>query len=653
MRSWWTVLLFFCAVALVWTWPLGAHLTSRVPHDPGDPILNTWILWWNAHTFPFTNGWWDPPIFYPMRGALALSEHLAGISLISTPVQLAGGNAILGYNVALLLSYALSGVFAFALVERLTGSRLAALCAGLAYACAPYRAGQLAHLQVLTSQWIPLALLGLHGWLETGRRRWLALFGAAWIVQALSNGYYLLFVPTLIALWLAWFVDWRRAPRKGVAIIAVWMAASLPLIPILLKYREVHKTLALSRSAGDIERFSARPASFLNPPHMLAVWPPRSVPTEEDYLFPGVTGIALIAAAFTVALWRRDARRAVFRYRSPLLFYAVAAAVMALLALGPAPGEPWKMLIRPYAWLAWLPGYDALRVPARFGMLVAFCLSIAAGLAVHRITPARRAARRALATAAIAGIVLDGWYEPMPLIAPPGRVVLPDVPQAAVFELPPDDTFVSVMSMYRGIFHGRPLINGYSGHMPPHYAILSLALRRGDPSALLELARGRPLIILVSGRSDPSGELQRLVEALPGIERRYISSGGNTYVLPAQARERVARGGPPLPYTVTEEAREHVVFDLGDERVARTIEFPLRWRYGEMGLRLAVEVSKDRETWTTAWQGFTAGAAVAGALESPLEVPVRLPLADVRARFIRIHPAPAWMWRELRVLGPG
>jgi hypothetical protein len=232
-------------------------------------------------------------------------------------------------------------------------------------------------------------------------------------------------------------------------------------------------------------------------------------------------------------------------------------------------------------------------------------------------------------------------------------VVLPDVPQAAVFELPPDNTFVSVMSMYRGIFHGRPLINGYSGHMPPHYAILSLALRRGDPSAVLELARGRPLIILVSGRSDPSGELQRLVEALPGIERRYISSGGNTYVLPAQARERVARGGPPLPYTVTEEAREHVVFDLGDERVARTIEFPLRWRYGEMGLRLAVEVSTDRETWTTAWQGFTAGAAVAGALESPLEVPVRLPLADVRARFIRIHPAPAWMWRELRVLGPG
>src|SRR5688500_10734355 len=150
MRSSWTVLLFFCAVAVVWPWPLGAHLTSRVPHDPGDPILNTWILCCNAHTPPFTNGWWDPPIFYPMRGALALSEHLAGISLISTPVQLAGGNAILGYNVALLLSYALSGVFAFALVERLTGSRLAALCAGLAYACAPYRAGQLAHLQVLT-----------------------------------------------------------------------------------------------------------------------------------------------------------------------------------------------------------------------------------------------------------------------------------------------------------------------------------------------------------------------------------------------------------------------------------------------------------------------------------------------------------------------
>src|SRR5574339_1119469 len=77
------LLLLFTALAVFWTWPLTAHLSSRIPHDPGDPVLNTWILWWNAQTLPFTDAWWSPPIFYPMPGALALSEHLFGTALVT------------------------------------------------------------------------------------------------------------------------------------------------------------------------------------------------------------------------------------------------------------------------------------------------------------------------------------------------------------------------------------------------------------------------------------------------------------------------------------------------------------------------------------------------------------------------------------------
>ena len=38
-------------------------------------------------------------------------------------------------------------------------------------------------------------LLGMHGYVLDGRRRWLALLAAGWLLQALSNGYYLLFLP--------------------------------------------------------------------------------------------------------------------------------------------------------------------------------------------------------------------------------------------------------------------------------------------------------------------------------------------------------------------------------------------------------------------------------------------------------------------------
>ena len=116
-------LLLFLLLAVAWTWPLAANLSLRIPHDPGDPILNTWILWWDAHAIPFSARWWDPPIFYPMAGALALSEHLAGVAIITTPLQWAGVSALATYNIALILSFALSGFFAFLLGRRLTGRR--------------------------------------------------------------------------------------------------------------------------------------------------------------------------------------------------------------------------------------------------------------------------------------------------------------------------------------------------------------------------------------------------------------------------------------------------------------------------------------------------------------------------------------------------
>jgi hypothetical protein len=643
----------FAALALVWTWPLATQLASRIPHDPGDPILNTYLIWWNAATLPLGPGWWDPPFFYPMRGALALSEHLAGLAILSSPVQLLGGNAILAYNLSLLASYALSAWFTFLLVRRLTGSTPAAICAGLAYGFAPFRAGQLAHLQVLTSQWVPLQLFAMHAYLDDGRKRWLALTAAAWLLQALSNGYYLLFVPTLIVLWLAWFPDWRQAPRRGLALAGAWAAGSLPLVPVLMKYREVHGLLGLRRGEAEIAGFSATPSSFLNPPELLAFWPPRSVLLAEDFLFPGVTVVVILVAGIITWVARGKIRGA-FRRRSRFLFYMLAAVMMAAFTFGPGNPESgeWRWL-RPYYWLSFLPGYASLRVPARFAMLFTLCSTVTAGIALARLLPARRPVHALVVGAVAAGFLIDGWMEPFPLIAPAGRLTAADVPpDAAVLELPPDETSVSVNAMYRAVFHGRPLINGYSGHVPPHYSILGHSLRRDDPTALLELARGRKLVLIVNALSDPAGDFRQIVESLPGVTRTSSGSAGTIYLLPAQPSERVAPSGSPLAFTSTFLPREHVILDLGETSTVRTLEFPLRWRYVELGRRFAVEASLDGKSWQMRWLDWTGGRAMAGALEDPRLIPFRIPLPDITARYLRIHPAPDWMIREMRVLGP-
>ncbi len=65
------------ALTLLYAWPLVLSFGSRLPSDIGDPGLNTWILWWNAHAVPLTPRWWNAPIFFPIAGRLRAIRNTA------------------------------------------------------------------------------------------------------------------------------------------------------------------------------------------------------------------------------------------------------------------------------------------------------------------------------------------------------------------------------------------------------------------------------------------------------------------------------------------------------------------------------------------------------------------------------------------------
>lgn len=591
-------------------------------------------------------------MFFPMADVLALNEHLLGLSVVTTPIQLAGGSPVLAYNVAMLLSYVLSGFFMYLLVLRLTGSALAAWCAGVAFAFAPYRAGQLAHIQVLTSQWMPAMLLGLHGFRASGRRRWLALFGVAWLLQALSNGYYMLFLPVLIALWLAWFIDWRRNPGSALHIVSAGALASLPLVPLLMKYRAMHDALGLSRDLGDIRQFSATAGSFLQVPPLLAVWPVTPARSAEDFLFPGITAVAVSVGAFG-SLAARGRLHAAVSARSPLIFYGLATVAMWVLALGPGgePGGP-PSLLRPYAWLLWLPGFEGLRVPARFAMAGVLCLATTAGLAMAHLASAAQRRRAVMAAVVLAGLAADGLMRRVPLVSPPPRVMIPASAGVAVVELPPNELRVNTAALYRSIHHRRPLVNGYAGHMPHHYAVLTLALWRGDPTPLLYLARDRPLVIVVNALSEHGPDFRRTIESIPGVEPHGISSAGPMFLLPTPpAGPTVPRDSEALPVEIRDAGRERLEIDFGAVYRVQALEFPLRDRYDELAPRVLIEASDDGRNWREAWVGWTGAFALEAVLQDPIVAPVRIPLPGVRARHLRVYPAADWMGEEIRVKG--
>jgi hypothetical protein len=294
----------YIALTLVLTYPLIFQLGSVLPHDVGDPALNTWILWWNAHSVPFTQSWWNAPAFYPVRGTLAFSENLLGLSVLASPLQWIGVSPTAAYNIVFLLTFPLCGVAMYLLAHELTHRSDAAFVAGLLYAFAPYRIAQLPHIQVLAAYGMPMALFALHRFIGDGRRKWLLLFGVSWLLQAISNGYYLLFFTLILALWVLWFTPpWRNRPAF-LSIATTWVVWSLPLVPLLWQYQLIHDRFHFARDFGSMVFFGADVAALLNAGRALALWGwLHAFRRPEGELFPGLTIIVLLLAG--AYLWRK------------------------------------------------------------------------------------------------------------------------------------------------------------------------------------------------------------------------------------------------------------------------------------------------------------------------------------------------------------
>ena len=322
------------------TWPLILHPRTLVPSDLGDPLLNVWIMWWNASTLPLTDTWWNAPQFFPFKGSFALSEHLLGLAPITTPIILATGEPLLAYNVAFLLSFFLCALATHFCVNTITGRHDVSFVAGMAFMLAPYRMPQIAHIQVLSGYWMPLALAGLHRYflvppapqgLAVERRwPWLVLFAGAWMMQALACGYFLFFLSVLVALWLAWFALFRGVTRDLLKAIAAWAVAAVLMAPVLYGYWRFSRAYNLRRTAREIRQFSADIASLLQGWDWSLAWGwVDIIHRPESDLFPGLTVVLIVIVALVVA-WPAAAKQASGYPRAARVLLAVGAVATAV-----------------------------------------------------------------------------------------------------------------------------------------------------------------------------------------------------------------------------------------------------------------------------------------------------------------------------------
>jgi hypothetical protein len=337
----------YVALTLAYSWPLPRHLWHGVAPDPGDPILNAWILWWTTTAVPLTTHWWNAPIFYPAPGTLAFSEHLLGLAPLTAPLIAITHNALFGYNVALLGTYVFSALGAYFLGYTLTRRHDAAFLCGIAFAFAPYRLAQLPHVQVLSSFWTPICLAALHRYDRGSRPAWAAAAAGAWLMQALSCGYYLMFLSVLLAAWFLWFAIGRWPLRKIGLLAAFWIVPVAIVAPILLGYQRILvDTYGFSRSLAEIQAFSADVGSLLDATAGLQFWGwLHVVRRPEGELFPGPVIVALsLFAVLAARPFSTTAERTRTRWWLRRLFAALFV-LFAIAALLPIYYDSWRLTI--------------------------------------------------------------------------------------------------------------------------------------------------------------------------------------------------------------------------------------------------------------------------------------------------------------------
>lgn len=538
-------------LTLAATWPLGARLTRSLPGDYGDPVFVSWVMGWVMGQLAHgqLSGLWNANIFAPESTTLAFSESFLAQSVLALPIHVLTGNLILSYNVAFFLSFVLTGLGTFLLARALTGSSTAGIVAAGVATFNEYRLShEVAHLHTLSIYGLPFALYALHRYFETDRR--LALAGAAFALAALgySSVYGLAYSAPFVLLFAVADAARLRRARTLRVWLELWAAAAAAvvlLIPMLLAYADVHQRLGIARTLPELITFSVGLDQYRE-----AL--PRLAPA-----------LALAAAGVIAGLISRA-------WRALAALLALLVLLAFWLSLGPvvrAGGEPvgWPGL---YGWLyEWIPGFTALRVPARFVAIFFVFVGVLAGVGVASLEPRRPLVARTLAAAALALFVLRAAPDPFPidrplpsdgLVTPPPSYLTPSprlpaiyravdtLPSSAVLiELPFGSEWYEVRYMYFAAMHRRRLVNGYSGVYPPTYLARQRVLRDPlrDPAAAARALSPATHVVLHSGAwpDDTGTRVAAWLETL-GARRLAEADGALLYERPVREQYAHERG---------------------------------------------------------------------------------------------------------------
>jgi hypothetical protein len=348
-------------------------------------------------------------------------------------------------------------------------------------------------------------------------------------------------------------------------------------------------------------------------------------------------------------------------------------------------GEP-LMYRGPYALLMSLPGFNTLRVPARFWMLSVLCLSVVGAMSFDRLAAKMPGTRKVLLVVVALGTIAEGWFVVFPVAAVPDvwspyGCAPPRGSSGAVLELPMGDVVEDVGAMYRSISHRRPTFNGYSGYFPPHYFALRYGLVTREPNLLNVLAaNGLEYVVIDRGYHDERA-LRKYVMAAEGATQVCANETHAVFRVPPAKSEPTGPSKPSLPIAgLSANINDGILgalndgdlktrwqsgpqgdgmrvdVDLGSVRIVEGVDLALGRFAADFPRRMVIEVSEDGTIFRDVWRGGSASHAVAAALTAPETAAMTYRFEPARARILRMRLTANdktyyWSIAEIKIIG--
>ncbi|MBD3278255.1 MAG: hypothetical protein GF388_08145 [Candidatus Aegiribacteria sp.] len=433
------------------TWPMAISGRS---YDRSDTLFNSWLLSWNFHAAANFDDPLEPPIFLGQPDGSGRNDFLFTQTLAGMPLLAAGLTPLRVHNILFVLSLAFAGLAGYLLALRIRIPVPGAVFAGGALVCLPFFQSHLWHLQLMSAGLWILALERAFHVVEKPPGGW--SIAVLILLQGLACLYYWLFLNVSLVVLLAFLAlgkNWKAL--KSIALRM--LAGNLPMLLLLAGH------LRNAASFSPDVMMSADAASWLAPwdSSLLMSWMRSGHVIGEVALWPG---LFVLAGALIFVFSQR------LRSSLPWSNYMLATALFfGIIALGPTLVVFGRELApAPFRLIAWLPGMNSIRLPARGAIFTLLFLILLAARWVGR--------RRLLASLGILLCFLEVFSGGLDLknveIDPWHRWLAARDPESVVF-IPVRADLSRPESecgrMYGQTVHFVPMVNGYSTSLPKAY----------------------------------------------------------------------------------------------------------------------------------------------------------------------------------------